>query len=130
MAVIVGGGSLIWVLGSGRRGSRDLSNYTVEATRGSLPGVITASGELEAIRSVNVSPKRQGLLEALLVDEGDRVQQGQVLARMEKGDFQDRIDELNALSRQARADFEIKSSDYERRKKLFSSGATSEAGYE
>lgn len=127
VAVIVGGGSLIWVLGSGRRGSRDLSNYTVEATRGSLPGVITASGELEAIRSVNVSPKRQGLLEALLVDEGDKVQQGQVLARMEKGDFQDRIDELNALSRQARADFEIKSSDYERRKKLFSSGATFEA---
>ena len=126
-AALVGGGSLIWMLNSSRSGGRDLSDYTVEATRGSLPGVITASGELEAIRRVNVSPKRQGLLEALLVDEGDRVAKGQVLARMDRGDFQDRMDELKALERQAKADYEAKTSDYLRRRKLFSSGAISEA---
>ena len=114
-AALVGGGSLIWMLNSSRSGGRDLSDYTVEATRGSLPGVITASGELEAIRRVNVSPKRQGLLEALLVDEGDRVAKGQVLARMDRGDFQDRMDELKALERQAKADYEAKTSDYLRR---------------
>ncbi|MDB4677279.1 efflux RND transporter periplasmic adaptor subunit, partial [Synechococcus sp. AH-551-B05] len=73
-AAVVGGGSLIWMLTSTRSGGRDLSDYTVQATRGSLPGVVTASGELEAIRRVNVSPRRQGLLEALLVDEGARVE--------------------------------------------------------
>ncbi len=127
VTVLLGGGILIWVLGSGRTGNRDLSNYTVKATRGSLPGVITASGELEPIRRVNVSPKHQGLLEALLVDEGDIVQEGQVLARMDRGDFQDRMDEVKALARQAKADFEAKKSDYQRRQKLFSTGAISEA---
>ena len=127
VAVIVGGGSLIWVLSSGRRGSRDLSNYTVEATRGSLPGVITASGTLEAIRRVNVSPKRQGRLEALLVDEGDSVQKGQVLARMDRGGFQDKLDELKALARQSKADYEARASDYKRRLSLYNSGAISQA---
>ena len=126
-AALVGGGSLIWILTSNRSGSRDLSDYTVEATRGSLPGVITASGELEPIRKVNVSPKSQGLLEDLLVDEGARVEKGQVLARMDPADFQDRLDERLALARQAKADYEAKASDYKRRQTLFASGAISEA---
>jgi HlyD family secretion protein len=126
-AALVGGGSLIWILTSNRSGSRDLSDYTVEATRGSLPGVITASGELEPIRKVNVSPKSQGLLEDLLVDEGARVEKGQVLARMDPADFQDRLDERLALARQAKADYEAKASDYKRRQTLFANGAISEA---
>ena len=126
-AAVVGGGSLVWMLTNNRSGSRDLSDYTVEATRGSLPGVVTASGELEAIRRVNVSPKRQGLLDALLVDEGVRVEKGQVLARMDRGDFQDRMDEFLALARQAKADYETKASDYKRRQTLFASGAISAA---
>ena len=126
-AAVVGGGSLVWMLTSNRSGSRDLSDYTVEATRGSLPGVITASGELEAIRRVNVSPRRGGLLDALLVDEGARVEKGQVLARMDRGDFQDRMDEFRALARHAKADYEAKDSDYKRRQTLFASGAISAA---
>ena len=127
VAVVVGGGSLFWMMNSNRSGGRDLSDYTVEASRGSLPGVITASGELEAIRRVNVSPRRQGLLEALLVDEGVRVEKGQVLARMDRGDFQDRLDELMALARQAKADYDAKASDYKRRQSLFASGVISAA---
>ena len=126
-AAVVGGGSLVWMLTSNRSGSRDLSDYTVEATRGSLPGVITASGELEAIRRVNVSPRQGGLLDALLVDEGARVEKGQVIARMDRGDFQDRMDEFQALSRQAKADYEAKAADYKRRQLLFASGAISAA---
>ena len=127
VAALVGSGSLVWMLNSSRSGGRDLSDYTVEASRGSLPGVITASGELEAIRRVNVSPRRQGLLEALLVDEGVRVEKGQVLARMDRGDFQDRLDELMALARQAKADYDAKASDYKRRQSLFASGVISAA---
>ena len=104
-ALVVGGGA-IWMLGPGRNGSRDVSAYTVKADNGSLPGVITASGELEAVRRVNVSPKRQGLLQSLLVNEGDAVVQGQLLARMDPGDFRDRLDELEALRRQAQADYD------------------------
>ena len=125
-ALVVGGGA-IWTFGPGRNSSRDLSPYTVMAENGSLPGVITASGELEAVRRVNVSPKRQGLLQSLLVNEGDVVVQGQVLARMDPGDFRDRLDELEALRRQAQADYDARLADYQRRSTLFARGAISAA---
>ena len=123
--LLLGGGA--WSLGFGRNGNRDLSEYTVSAERGTLPGVVTASGELEAVRRVNVSPKRQGVLNALLVDEGDVVRKGQVLARMDPGDLRDRLDELQALERQAQADYNARQADFRRREILFKRGAISAA---
>ena len=123
--LLLGGGA--WSLGFGRNGNRDLSDYTVSAERGTLPGVVTASGELEAVRRVNVSPKRQGVLNALLVDEGDVVRKGQALARMDSGDLRDRLDELKALERQAQADYDARQADFRRREILFQRGAISAA---
>lgn len=123
--LVISGGALIWIKGAGSSRANKLADYTATAQRGTLPGVITASGELEAIRRVNVSPRRQGLLEELFVDEGDAVTKGQVLARMETGDFTDRMDELSALERQARADYEAKRADYFRYRRLKDSGAIS-----
>ena len=127
VAVALATGGVIWTNGPGAGRSGQLKEYTVEAERGSLPGVITASGELEAIRRVNVSPKRAGVVEELYVDEGDVVTTGQVLARMDAGDFRDRVDELAALERQAKADYETKRADYLRHEKLVDIGAISES---
>ena len=124
-AVLLAAGGVIWSNGPWSGRSRQLNDFTVVAERGSLPGVITASGELEAIRRVNVSPKRAGLVKELFVDEGDVVEKGQVLARMDAGDFQDRIDELTALERQANADYEAKRADYLRHLQLLDIGAIS-----
>ena len=123
--LVISGGALIWIKGPGSGRANKLADYTTTAELGTLPGVITSSGELEAIRRVNVSPRRQGLLEELFVDEGDAVTKGQVLARMETGDFTDRMDELSALERQARADYEAKRADYFRYRRLKDSGAIS-----
>jgi HlyD family secretion protein len=98
----------------------------VVAERGSLPGVITANGELEAARSVNVSPKRGGVLQKLFVDEGDRVLEGQPLALMDRGDLRERQQELEAQVIQARAEYQRARSDYERRRTLYDQGAISQ----
>jgi HlyD family secretion protein len=72
-ALLIGGGSAVLNQRRSATQQRNLATYTVLAREGSLPGVITASGELGAFRKVNVSPKRQGVLEELFVEEGDRV---------------------------------------------------------
>ena len=41
---------------------QNVAPFTVLARSGSLPGVVTASGELDAVERVNISPKRQGQL--------------------------------------------------------------------
>jgi HlyD family secretion protein len=87
--------------------------------------VITASGELLAVQRVNVSPRQQGLLEELLVDEGDEVSKGQLLAVMDPGDIEDRVQERQALLRQAEANYQSSKDDFDRRQELFTIGVIS-----
>ena len=124
-ALLIGGGSAL--INQRRSGSqqRSLATYTVEARQGSLPGVITASGELEAFRKVNVSPKRQGVLEKLFVEEGDSVQAGQALALMDSGDLNDRLEELRAQVRSAKAQLNRSQSELQRRGALIRQGGIS-----
>jgi len=125
--VLLGAGAMQWNRGNAQKAS--LSRYTVLAQRGSLPGVISATGELDAIERVNVSPKRQGILEQLFVDEGDRVRRGQALARMDSGDLSDRRQELQANVRSAQANLQRSRSEWQRRRQLFANGAISADDY-
>ena len=124
IALVVAGVAIVRVGPWSGRG-RDVSPYVVDATKGSLAGVITASGELQAIRRVNVSPRRQGLLKELMVDEGDQVSEGQVLAVMDRGDFDDRLSERRALLREAEASHRSREDEFLRQKQLFEQGVTS-----
>ena len=101
MVVLVAGIGLVQRQRGG--GRANLAPYTVVAASGDLPGVVSASGELEAEKRVNVSPKRQGVIEELYVEEGDQVRRGQALARMDRGDLDDRLGELQAQLRSAQA---------------------------
>jgi len=104
---------------------QNVTPYTALARSGSLPGVVTASGELDAVERVNVSPKRQGQLRELLVDEGDRVEEGQPIAVMDSGDLRDRLEELLANLRSAQAELERSRSELARNQPLHRQGAIS-----
>ncbi|QEY33260.1 efflux RND transporter periplasmic adaptor subunit [Synechococcus sp. RSCCF101] len=121
LAILAGG---LWRFRQRGR-DRDLTPYVTTAERGVLPGVVTASGELEAIRRVNVSPKRAGRLDSVTVEEGDTVRRGQVIGRMDDGDLRDRIQEAQALVRQARAEADSSASELARRRRLLDQGAIS-----
>lgn len=64
---------------------------TVSVKRETLPITITANGTVEAKQSTNVSPKSSGRLKSLLVDEGDYVKAGQVLAYMDDSNLQGQL---------------------------------------
>ena len=122
---LCGAGVLLMRFGPWSNRQRDLTPFTTTAERGVLSGVITASGELQAQQKVNVSPPQQGLLDDLRVAEGDFVEKGQVLAVMDRGDLDDRLQERRALLRQAEANFQTKKEDFERRSELYASGVIS-----
>ncbi|MDB9519343.1 efflux RND transporter periplasmic adaptor subunit [Roseofilum reptotaenium CS-1145] len=73
-----------------------IASLTIPAEAATLTIRINASGVVQPIRRVNVSPKVQGRLAELYVEQGDRVEQGQPIARMERA-------ELEAQLRQAQA---------------------------
>lgn len=104
---------------------RDVTPYTVLARSGILPGVVSATGELDAVVRVNVSPKRQGVLKALYVDEGMQVKAGQALAVMDSSDLQERLQELEANLRSAEAELQRSRSELRFNEPLFRQGAIS-----
>ncbi|MEW6320571.1 MAG: efflux RND transporter periplasmic adaptor subunit [Acidobacteriota bacterium] len=77
----------------------------VESSAGAPAGspVLTASGYVVARRRAVVSAKIQGRLAELLVEEGDRVTEGQVFARLESADFRAAVDRSRAALLRAAA---------------------------
>ena len=116
-------GGISFKLSQDNSSNKDITEFTIAAERGSLPGLITASGELKANKSVNVSPKRQGILNEIFVEEGDQVKKGDLIAKMDFGDLEFRIDEI-------KANYETQKASFKRREMLFNEGAISAEEYE
>ncbi|MEN9273587.1 MAG: efflux RND transporter periplasmic adaptor subunit [Gloeomargarita sp. DG02_4_bins_56] len=99
--LLVGAG--VWVRGQSRRPQADMSALTVPATPRDLTVRIPASGRVEPDQRVNLSPKVSGQLVALYVEQGERVRQGQVIARMDDRELQTRRQQAQANLAQAEA---------------------------
>ena len=84
----------------------DLEELTVPVQRQDLNLEIEASGRVEPIKSVNVSPKEPGRLVKLLVEQGDRVTAGQTLAVMENTELAVQTAQSKAELKQNRANYE------------------------
>ncbi len=84
--IVVGITSYIFIKNSQSR--VQLESLTVLAEEQDLTVEIQASGTVEPIKTVNVSPKNPGRLVELLVEQGDRVDKGQTLGVMENLEIQ------------------------------------------
>ncbi|BAY92662.1 MULTISPECIES: efflux RND transporter periplasmic adaptor subunit [unclassified Tolypothrix] len=82
---------------------QDISQLTVPVETQTVTLRITASGKVVPVQSVNISPKNPGVLGELYVEQGDRVQKGQVIARMDVGEIQAQILQYQANIAQAQA---------------------------
>ncbi|HEY9846576.1 MAG TPA: efflux RND transporter periplasmic adaptor subunit, partial [Candidatus Caenarcaniphilales bacterium] len=83
--------------------SINLSELTVPVQSQDLTVRITASGSVVPVQSVNLSPKAAGRLAQLYVEQGDRVQQGQVVARMDNAEIQAQLAQAQARLNQVQA---------------------------
>ncbi|MBE9189107.1 biotin/lipoyl-binding protein [Gloeocapsopsis crepidinum LEGE 06123] len=79
---------------------------TVAVERLSLPITIAANGTVQPEKSINVSPKTAGVLKSLLVKEGDRVKQGQILAYMDDSNLQGQLIEAQGRLAAAQANLQ------------------------
>lgn len=81
----------------------DLDSLTVSVESTEITVRITASGEVEPIRTVNLSPKSAGIVQELFVEQGDRVTQGDLIARMDNDQLNAQIIQNEASVAEARA---------------------------
>ena len=110
LAVMTGGllfvGGFTYRIAKAPISESKLEQMTVLAERESLSVDIEASGVVEPIESVNISPKNPGRLVQLRVEQGMRVKQGQILALMEHSENKARGKFAEARYNQALADLE------------------------
>ena len=81
----------------------DLDSLTVSVESTEITVRVTASGEVEPIRTVNLSPKSAGIVQELFVEQGDRVTQGDLIARMDNDQLNAQIIQNEASVAEARA---------------------------
>ncbi|KAM3093286.1 efflux RND transporter periplasmic adaptor subunit [Phormidesmis sp. 146-35] len=66
----------------------DIKTLTTPVKSETLTMRITASGTIAPVQTVNLSPKTPSRIAELYVEQGDRVEAGQVIARMENNELQ------------------------------------------
>lgn len=81
----------------------ELSAESMAAGQAGAP-VLTASGYIVARRKAVVSAKIQGRLSTLLVEEGSRVREGAIIARLEDRDYLAQVERADAAIQRAQAD--------------------------
>ena len=91
------------VLTGSQTSDQMIQELTIPVAAKNITLRIPASGNVVPIRSVNISPKNPGILKSLLVEQGDRVEKNQILARMDSADIQARIAQARANIAQSQA---------------------------
>jgi HlyD family secretion protein len=81
----------------------DIAALTVPVTSRNVTLRIKSSGKVVPVQTVNLSPNTSGLLVELLVDQGDTVKQGQIIARMDNADLQAQLIQARANLAKAEA---------------------------
>jgi HlyD family secretion protein len=101
--IVLGAGGITYYQMTKTKPKLDLDALTIKVKSQDLVARITASGTVVPIQSVNISPKTSGRLQKLLVEQGDRVESGQLIAVMENKELQLQVRQAKANWEQAKA---------------------------
>ncbi len=103
---------------------------TLNITRGDLRQVVSASGEIQPVNTVNVGSQVSGTIDNLFVDFNTKVKKGDVLLTIEPSVLQASVDEARASLDSAISQRNFAKSEYERNKMLYSEDFISRAEME
>ena len=126
MAGLVAVGAWVGLTILRRPSARDLDPYTVVVQQQALRGTVVATGTVEPVRQVSLSPPQPGIVATIDVEEGEQVRAGQVLVVMDGGDLPIRIKERQALLIQAEEELALREEELMRQQGLVEAGALSQ----
>ncbi|MDE6032366.1 MAG: efflux RND transporter periplasmic adaptor subunit, partial [Muribaculaceae bacterium] len=107
---------MIGVSACSEKSSFELETYTVTPT--SLSEIVTATGTMESVTSVDVGTQVTGIISNLLVDFNDEVTKGQLIAEIDKTVLQSELQSADATLASAKASYEYAKANFERDKAL------------
>jgi HlyD family secretion protein len=106
------------VLGRGSKdGSSEFRLAPVE--RGDVEALVSATGTLSAVTTVQVGTQVSGRVDALMVDFNDTVKKGQLIARIDPTLQQQTVRDAEAGVERSQAELDQSQREYDRNKQLF-----------
>lgn len=100
---LIGAGASLYLPQYRRSQEPDLEALTVPVQTNAVSISIEASGTVEPIQAVNLSPRSSNILAELHVEQGDYVEQGQLIAKMKADDIEAELIQAQARVAQAQA---------------------------
>lgn len=98
---------------------------TAQAERSRIERIVVATGTIEPAREVEVRPRIAGIVERILVEEGDAVEKGQLLVEIERALLEAQAHEASAARDEALVAQRFAAAELERAKQLVASKASS-----
>jgi HlyD family secretion protein len=126
--VVLAGGYFLWPRQPVEKSAPvGLSQRLAVVSRGDLSALVSATGKVEPIQKVEVKSKASGQILAMPVEEGDRVQKGALIARIDETDLRNAYEQAVADLELAKATVAQTASNVKRQTELFKRGLLSEA---
>ncbi len=106
----------VGVFAATRGGTKIDPSKLAKVEKGDLAKSVVATGKVTPIVKVEVKSKASGIVKKLLVDYGDRVKQGQLLAQLDKVEIEAQVEQSRAALEAAQANLHSTQADLERAK--------------
>lgn len=103
---------------------------TVEIVRGNLRQIVSATGEIQPVNTVNIGSQVSGTIDNIYVDFNSKVKKGDILLTIEPSVLEAQVQEAKASLESAESKARLAKSEYQREKTLFESDFTARADLE
>lgn len=101
-----------------------------KVSKGDVLVVVTATGTLSAVRTVQVGSQVSGILQKINVDFNDKVKQGQIVAQIDPTFLEASVRDAEASLQRATAQYNEAKRSFERMKTLLEKNLASQADYD
>jgi len=112
LVLLIAGG----LIAATRSGTKIDPSKLQKVEKGDLAKSVVATGKVAPITKVEVKSKASGIVKKLLVDAGDKVRKGQLLAQLDKEEIEAQVEQSRAGAQAAEASLTSAEADYERAK--------------
>lgn len=129
-AIVVAGIVMVLALKPFRKKEAAETFETVKVEKGNISNTVTATGTVQAIKTVKVGTQVSGILKGVYVDFNDVVKKGQLLARLDETSLRAQMEQSQSQVDQAQAQLNYNESTYKRMKALFEKNLISQADYD
>jgi HlyD family secretion protein len=103
---------------------------TLKVEKGKISNVVTATGTVEAVTSVDVGTQVSGIIEKIYADFNDQVKQGQLLALIDKKQLSAQLEQTRATLDQAQAQLNFQEATFNRLKILYEKQLIAQSDYD